>query len=229
MFYGCAVATPEDNLAEFHARMAVLRASLPAPMGAEPYVADADGACIGNPGPGGWGTFLQADQQWDLWGHLAATTNNRAEALAVLGAIEWVPAGARLTIRSDSRITLGVLNRSMKARANTDIWLEINRELASKSLTLTTEWVPGHAGISGNERADWLARLGATDGDVDAAVALGRSPNARAPTLALLDGLVPHDDWERNFLRSIANQLRSGRALSGKQQAIVDRIRARGA
>src|SRR5262249_16670881 len=105
VFYGCAVATPDDNLAEFHARMAVLRASLPAPMRAEPYVADADGACIGNPGPGGWGTFLQADQQWDLWGHLAATTNNRAEALAVLGAIETGPAGGRVTTHAETPLT----------------------------------------------------------------------------------------------------------------------------
>jgi ribonuclease HI len=205
--------------------MATLRRQLPAPAGPGPYVAYADGACIGNPGPGGWGTFFDADPPCDLWGHLAATTNNRAEALAVLGAIEWVPVAATLLIRSDSRITLGVLDRSMKGRANADIWLEVNRVLAAKALTLRTEWVPGHAGISGNERADFLSRVGATNGNVAAAEALGRPVPARP---AVLDGLVPHDDWERNFIQSMANQLRSGRTPSAKQQAILDRIRARG-
>jgi len=218
------VAKPEDNLAEFQDRLAALRLQLPAHDGAGPYIAYADGACIGNPGPGGWGTFLDGGHQWDLWGHLAATTNNRAEALAVLGALEWVPGGATLLIRSDSRITLGILDRTMKARANADIWLEINRVLAAKALTLKAEWVPGHAGIAGNERADYLSRLGATNGDVAAADSLGRPAPA---TPALLSGLVAHDDWERNFLKSISNLLRSGRQLSAKQQAIVERIRAR--
>jgi ribonuclease HI len=219
------VPLPEENLAEFQARLSELRRQLPPAAGAGPFVAWTDGACIGNPGPGGWAAFIQSDQSWDLWGHLAATTNNRAEALGVLAAIEWVPAGATLVLHSDSRITIGILDRSMKARANADLWLEINRVLAEKALALELEWVPGHAGVSGNERADYLSRLGASNGDVAAAVALGRPAPA---TPDVLVGLVAHDDWERNFLRSIANQLRSGRVLSARQQAIIDRIRARG-
>jgi ribonuclease HI len=214
----------EDNVAEFQTRLDVLRTQLPPADGAGPYVSYADGACIGNPGPGGWGTVIEDGHTWELWGHLAATTNNRAEALAVLAALEWVPERAELALHSDSRITVGILQGSMRARANADIWLEINRVRADKGIVLRAEWVPGHAGIPGNERADFLSRLGATNGDVAAANALGRPAVATPSPLA---GLVPHDDWERNFLQSIANQLRSGRSLSARQQAIVERIRAR--
>ncbi len=213
---------PEDNLGEFHARIEALRELLPALSGSGPFVAYTDGGCIGNPGPGGWAAFFEPELE--LWGHLAATTNNRAEALGVLAAILWPPEGSSLVIHSDSRITVGILDGTMKARANADIWREI---LAGRSrlARLTAQWVPAHVGIAGNERADYLTRLGATNGDIARAEALARPAPAQPDVLA---GLVAHDDWERNFLKSIANQLRSGRTLSAKQQAIVDRIRARG-
>jgi ribonuclease HI len=220
------VPRPEDNLAEFQARIVELRRQWPELPGNGPYIAWTDGACIGNPGVGGWGTFIEP--AWELFGHLARTTNNRAEALGVLAAIEWVPAGSGLLIHSDSQITLGVLRGTMRAKANIDLWQEIRRVLAEKALKLETEWVPGHAGISGNEIADYLSRLGATNGDAASAEALGRPAVPKTATPAELEGLVPRDDWERNFLRSIANQLHAGRRLSDKQQAIVDRIRARG-
>lgn len=220
------MAAPDDNLREFAARLAILRQQLPPPKGAGPYVAYTDGACIGNPGYGGWAALVESNSAWELWGHLALTTNNRAEALGVLAAVEWVPAGAALVIHSDSRITVGILSNTMKARANPDIWLEINR-VRGKLGELKAEWVPGHAGVPGNERADWLSRVGAANGNLNLADSLGR-PAVSVSTPAVLDGMVPQDDWERNFLKSIANQLRSGRNLSAKQQAIVDRIRARG-
>jgi ribonuclease HI len=219
------VAKPEDNLGEFQARLVELRQQLPPPDGPGPYAAYTDGACIGNPGRGGWGTYISAGApEWDLWGHLAATTNNRAEALGVLAALEWLPSRAVLTLYSDSRITVGILTGTMKARANVDLWQEINRVRSAKAPFLSVEWVPAHVGISGNERADYLSRLGASNGDVGGAQALARPAPASSDVLA---GLVAHDDWERNFLKSIANQLRSGRSLSAKQQTIVDRIRAR--
>jgi ribonuclease HI len=213
------------DLDEFRARLVALRSELVPAVGPGPYAAHTDGACIGNPGRGGWGALVEGEREWELWGPLSSTTNNRAEALGVLGALEWVPAGAEITVYADSRITLGVLSGAYKARANPDIWQEIRRVRDDKALQVTGQWVPGHAGVPGNERADWLSRLGATNGDTVAAERLAR----RAPTVPPeLAGLVGRDDWERNFLQSVANQLHAGRTLSTKQQAIVDRIRSRG-
>jgi ribonuclease HI len=215
------------DLDEFRARLAGLRLELPPATGRGPFVAFTDGACIGNPGHGGWAAAFEPLGSWDLWGHLSATTNNRAEALGVLAALEWVPAGAGLVVRADSELTVRILQGTYKARKNADVWLEINRVRADKSLDLTPEWVPGHAGVPGNEHADWLSRLGATNGDAEAAARIGQSGSIIARQPAELIGLVPHDDWERNFLKSIENQLRAGRVLSQKQLAIVERIRAR--
>jgi ribonuclease HI len=218
------------DLDEFRARLAELRRTLPAPSLAGPYVAHTDGACLGNPdGPGGWAAALEAaDDTWDLWGHLSSTTNNRAEALGVLAALDWVPAGAALLIRSDSELTVRILEGRYKAKKNPDIWLEINRLRGSKELGLKIEWVRGHVGDPGNERADYLSRLGATDGDAEAAARIGQARPAGKPLPAELLGLVPQGDWEKEFLQSVTRQLRAGRALSVKQQAIVERIRTRG-
>jgi hypothetical protein len=97
------VARPEDNLVEFQARLAELRAKESPPTEPGHFIAHTDGACIGNPGVGGWGTLVESDDErhWDLWGHLAHTTNNRAEALPGSGALEWVPAKSGLLLRAD--------------------------------------------------------------------------------------------------------------------------------
>ena len=122
------MAQPEDNLDEFRRRLAELRRTDDPPSEAGAFVANTDGACLGNPGVGGWGTLVETpERHWDLWGQLARTTNNRAEALAVLGALEWVPGGSRLHVRSDSELTGKILQGAYRAKANADIWLEINR------------------------------------------------------------------------------------------------------
>jgi ribonuclease HI len=221
------VASPEDNLDEFRARLAELRLKEAPPSEVGIYVAHTDGACIGNPGVGGWGTLIETpERHWDLWGHLVLTTNNRAEALAVLGALEWVPAGSQLSLWSDSQLTLNILQGKYKVKANTDLWLEINRVRGSKSLDLDVEWVRGHAGDVGNERADWLSRVGAADGDIERAERFGQPVRPQKMPTELV-GLVPQGEWETEFLQSVGRQLRLGRTLSAKQQAIVDRIRAR--
>src|SRR4029077_4236750 len=96
-----------------------------------------------------------------LWGHLSSTSNNRAEALGVLAALEWIPAGSRLALYSDSELTVRVLQGRYKAKANPDIWALIRETIATKQLTLTAEWVRGHAGDPRNELADRLSKLGA--------------------------------------------------------------------
>jgi ribonuclease HI len=152
-----------DDIAEFASRLAELRSSEAPPKAAGEYVAYTDGACFGNPsGPGGWAAVLLADSQtWKLYGHLSSTSNNRAEALGVLAALEWVPSGSKL--RSDSELTIRLLQGRYKIKANTDVWDLILRARDTKQLDLTYEWVRGHAGDTFNELADRLSKAGAAN------------------------------------------------------------------
>jgi ribonuclease HI len=208
------------DLAEFRGRLAELRVELEAPTQVSAYLAYTDGACLGNPdGPGGWAAIVEPS--WELWGHLSSTSNNRAEALGMLAAIEWVPPGSSLVIRSDSELTVRIMQGTYKAKANLDIWDEIRRAMADRQVRVKTEWVRGHAGDLGNERADTLSVL-AAKGNLEPVAAPRKSKVPRE-----LVGLQPQGDWETQFLSSIARQLRSGKALSPKQQAVIDRIRNR--
>jgi ribonuclease HI len=219
------------DLDEFGARLVQLREVLQPPAQAADYLAYTDGACFGNPsGPGGWGAAVYQPEgglSWELWGHLSSTSNNRAEALGVLGALDWVPSGSRITIRSDSQLTVRILLGQYKMKANPDIWELILNTKSQKGLSVTAEWLRGHAGDPGNELADRLSKMGALNGrveDLDALETPVRQVQADPPELA---GLEPGSDWERDFVRSVAKQLRGGRVMSEKQQAVIDRIRAR--
>jgi ribonuclease HI len=203
--------------------MAELRLELQPPVSAGPYVAYTDGACFGNPeGPGGWAAIFDTQK---LWGHLSSTTNNRAEALGVLAALEWVPPESHLSVHSDSELTVRILQGRYKAKANPDIWELIVRTRADKRLDLEAVWVRGHAGDPRNELADQFSKLGARNGQAldPADLVVPASP----PVPPELVGLEPATDWEREFLSSIADQLRRKRPLSPKQQAIIERIRSR--
>jgi ribonuclease HI len=216
------------DLDEFQARLIQLRAEFAPPTVAADYLAYTDGACFGNPsGPGGWGAVVfppAAASSWELWGHLSSTSNNRAEALGVLAALEWVPPGSRITIRSDSQLTVRILQGQYKVKANPDIW-EVIRDIRSRNhLAVTPEWLRGHAGDPGNELADRLSKIGALNGRVqDLDEPPARRVQAEPPELL---GLEPRSDWERDFVRSLAKQLRNGSKLSDKQQAVIERIRA---
>jgi ribonuclease HI len=221
------------DLDEFCARLGQLRAELEPPTEAADYLAYTDGACFGNPaGPGGWAAAVSPAGElssWELWGHLSSTSNNRAEALGVLGALEWVPPGSRLTIRSDSQLTVRIFQGQYKVKANPDIWEAIRTTRSQKQLAVTAEWLRGHAGDPGNELADRLSKLGALNGNVLALEALETSPPRPVqPDAPELVGLEPQGDWERDFVRSVSKQLRGGRALSDKQQAVIEKIRASG-
>jgi ribonuclease HI len=221
-----------QDLAEFRARIDQLRSEDDPPTAVGDFVASTDGACLGNPeGPGGWAAVVDrpdGETPWMLFGHLSSTSNNRAEALGVLAAVEWVPSGSRLHVRSDSELTVRILQGRYKAKANPDIWEVLRGTIAAKRLTVTPEWVRGHAGDPRNEMADQLTRIGALNrslselGDIVIAV-----PAPRAEPVELA-GLAPRGDWEQKFVGSLKDQLRRGRKLSEKQQAIVDKIRARG-
>jgi ribonuclease HI len=226
-----AAAYGVADLDEFRARLEQLRLELDQPLTPGAFTAHTDGACLGNPaGPGGWAAFVEVpdgETYWDLWGHLSSTSNNRAEALGVLAALDWVPASSSVLLRSDSELSVKIMRREYKVRANTDIWNVIFQTITDKNLSVHATWVRGHAGDPGNERADRLTMAGALNRD---STDLPQVPRRPAPAIPPdLEGLEPRGAWEREFLQSIADQLARGRQLSPKQQAVIDRIRARGA
>ena len=128
-----------------------------------------DGACRGNPGPGGWAATLSFDDaEKELSGAEAMTTNNRMELTAVIRALEALRRPVRAKIYTDSEyVRRGIMEwiRSWKARdwrtadrkpvKNRDLWERLD-ELAALH-AIEWHWVRGHSGIPGNERVDWLA------------------------------------------------------------------------
>ena len=215
-----------EDLAEFADRLTELHSELAAPAEAGEYVAYTDGACFGNPkGNGGWAAFVfRGDNAWQLFGHLSSTSNNRAEALGVLAALEWVPANSRLRLHSDSELTVRQLQGRYKIKANTDVWEQIQRVRVEKRIDLQAEWVRGHAGDPLNEQADRLSKLGALNGKLEDLAGLEVTVPQEPSELS---GVVPKTDWERDFVASLRDQLRRGRSLSEKQQAVLDRLRSR--
>ncbi|SNS88632.1 ribonuclease HI [Antarctobacter heliothermus] len=136
-----------------------------------------DGACSGNPGPGGWGALLHAKtgdeivKTRELSGGEAQTTNNRMELLAAINALESLSRASHITVVTDSAyVKNGVTSwihgwkrngwktSAKKPVKNVDLWQRL--EEAQKRHTVTWEWVKGHAGHPENERADELARAG---------------------------------------------------------------------
>src|SRR5262249_25242098 len=177
----------ERDQPEFAARINELRATLSPPSAPADFVAYTDGACFGNPsGPGGWGTAVfplaEPTRQWLLFGHLSSTSNNRAEALGVLGALEWVPPESRLTLHSDSELTVRQLQGRYKIKANADIWDLIKTARAEKKIDLIPEWVRGHAGDPLNELADKLSRLGARNATLEELESANAPPRPAEPS-----------------------------------------------
>lgn len=131
-----------------------------------------DGACSGNPGPGGWGARIEhGDDATELTGGAADTTNNRMELTAAIEALKSLPDGSQITLVTDSiyvkdGITSwlagwkrnGWKTAAKKPVKNVDLWQALDAECARH--TIDWQWVKGHAGHPGNERADALARRG---------------------------------------------------------------------
>jgi ribonuclease HI len=132
-----------------------------------------DGACSGNPGPGGWGAILRfGTQEKELSGGEAATTNNRMEMMAVIQALKAISKPLPVLIHTDSRYVMdgaktwiiGWKKRGWKTASkepvkNEDLWRTLDAELARFPI-VQWEWVKGHSGHAENERADQLARDG---------------------------------------------------------------------
>jgi ribonuclease HI len=131
-----------------------------------------DGACSGNPGPGGWGAILASGQhRKELKGGEAQTTNNRMELLAAISALEALKKPSRVELHTDSiylrdGITKwihgwkrnGWRTADKKAVKNAELWQRLDE--AQRRHEIDWRWVKGHAGHEHNERADELAREG---------------------------------------------------------------------
>lgn len=128
-----------------------------------------DGACKGNPGPGGWGVLLRRGQhEKELSGGEADTTNNRMEMTAVIRGLTALIEPCRVTIYTDSRYVIdgmtkwiegwqkrGWINASKKPVRNADLWHELIEAAATHEINW--EWVRGHSGHEENERVDRIA------------------------------------------------------------------------
>jgi ribonuclease HI len=134
-----------------------------------------DGACSGNPGPGGWGAVLHyADKEKELWGGDLQTTNNRMELMAAIQALEALKRPCRVELHTDSTYVMKGISEwihSWKRRGwktadkkpvkNDDLWKRLDE--ARLRHEVDWRWVKGHAGHEFNERADELARRGMTE------------------------------------------------------------------
>jgi ribonuclease HI len=130
------------------------------PIPKEAWTVYADGACSGNPGPAGLGIVLiSPDQKTRLEGYeyLGTATNNIAELTAILRAAEIVPSGQAAVVHTDSQYSIGVLTKGWKAKANQELVASVKTALAGRR-GWALRYVPGHAGVPLNERADELAR-----------------------------------------------------------------------
>jgi len=129
-----------------------------------------DGACSGNPGPGGWGAILRAGgHEKELSGGAPATTNNRMEMTAAIRALEALKKPSTVTIHTDSRYLLDGMTKYLagwkkkgwktadkKPVKNVDLWHAL--EAAAEPHDVSWRWVKGHSDHVENERADALAR-----------------------------------------------------------------------
>ncbi|MEO8531604.1 MAG: ribonuclease HI [Deltaproteobacteria bacterium] len=136
-----------------------------------------DGACSGNPGPGGWGVLLRAKEgetilkERELSGGEGDTTNNRMELMAAISALEVLEKPTKITVVTDSAYVKngvsswifgwkknGWRTADKKDVKNVDLWKRL--DVAQARHQVTWEWIKGHAGHAENERADALARAG---------------------------------------------------------------------
>lgn len=133
-----------------------------------------DGACKGNPGPGGWGVLLKSGTiEKELFGGERETTNNRMELMAVIMALEALKRPCHVFLHADSQYVLkgmtewlvgwkakGWKTASKQPVKNVDLWQRLDALVASAGHKIEWRWVKGHNGDPGNERADELANRG---------------------------------------------------------------------
>ena len=135
-----------------------------------------DGACKGNPGPGGWGVVIikNGEPVDEIYGGEINTTNNRMELLAVIHGLNQIEEADMVRVNTDSMyvkngitscinkwVENGWKTAAKKDVANKDLWLKLQSIVETRKITWN--WVRGHSGDAGNERADFLANKGVSD------------------------------------------------------------------
>ena len=135
-----------------------------------------DGACKGNPGPGGWGAVIIKNGKPvdEIYGGEINTTNNRMELLAVIHGLNQIEEADTVRVNTDSMyvkngitswinkwVENGWKTAAKKDVANKDLWLKLQSIVETREITWN--WVRGHSGDVGNERADFLANKGVSD------------------------------------------------------------------
>jgi ribonuclease HI len=139
-----------------------------------PVVIYTDGACKGNPGPGGWGVLLRSgSNEKELFGGELGTTNNRMELTAVIEALAALKRPCAVTLYLDSQYVLKGITEWLpgwKAKGwrtagktpvkNVELWQKLDALVQGSGHAIDWRWVRGHAGDPGNERADQLANMG---------------------------------------------------------------------
>jgi|ERR1035437_7152087 ribonuclease HI len=125
------------------------------------YLVYADGSCIGNPGPGGWGVVIRDPDGvvTELNGHDPSTTNNRMELMGAIEGLRATERGAHVVVRSDSRYVVNSMTLHYKRNKNHDLWKLLDAEAVARRVRF--EWVRGHDTDPINNRADELAMMGA--------------------------------------------------------------------
>jgi ribonuclease HI len=146
-----------------------------------------DGACSGNPGPGGWGVVMRwQGKEKELYGFEPVTTNNRMELMAAIQALEALQRPTTVSLHTDSTYVLNGITKwiqgwqrngwktaAKKPVKNDDLWRRLTEAMRPHDVSWV--WVRGHAGDLGNERADALARRG-----IEEAAGVAQPPVNRA-------------------------------------------------
>ena len=150
-----------------------------------------DGACIGNPGPGGYGAVLLSEEnRKELSGGYAETTNNRMELMAAIVGLEALERPCDVILYSDSKYLVDAIEKGWARKWKANSWMRnrreraINPDLWERLLSLTEKhnvafkWVRGHAGVKENERCDQLATTAAKGGGLPADPGYKASPSS---------------------------------------------------
>lgn len=116
-----------------------------------------DGACIGNPGPGGWAALVvEGEHSLELKGHAENATNNQMEILAAIKGLEQTAPGSEVTVHSDSQYLVYTMSRGWKRETNLELWEKLDKLVSVRKVNWV--WVRGHSGHKENAKADLLAK-----------------------------------------------------------------------